>query len=69
MEVQWVKFDYTHKNETAPQDDSLVWINETFYDGVTIGYFDGFTFRVWTGSDDCNISHWAKIEYRIAPKP
>ena len=67
MNVQWHPFDYENKRATAPSSDSIVWIVEGG-DDVTLGYFDGFTFRLWSGTDDCDITHWAIIEYPEAPE-
>jgi hypothetical protein len=68
-EVGWRPFDYQDKENTAPKDDGLVWIVEEFYtDGVTLGFFDGFTMRTWTGSDDCSVSFWAPIVYPSKPE-
>lgn len=69
--ANWKKFDYERKSDTAP-DKSLwhteLWIVETFYDeGVTIGYYDGHTFRTSGGSDDCHVSHWAEIDIPDMP--
>jgi len=61
--ITWNAFDYADKANTAPKHSELVWIVEEFYeDGVTLGYFDGYTFRTWGGSDDCSVSWWAEIE-------
>ena len=65
--VDWRPFDYDHKAATRPPDERHVWIFETYASHVTTGYFDGFTFRVWYGSDDCFVSHWAPIEYPAPP--
>jgi hypothetical protein len=65
--VDWHEFDYNRKADT-PTDYDLVWIVENYYaGGVTVGYFDGFTFRTWSGSDDCSVSHWAPIVYPAGP--
>ncbi len=62
--VQWTA------SATAPEAGVLVWIVEQFYEeGVTLGYFDGYTFRTWNGSDDCSVSHWAPINYPALPGP
>jgi hypothetical protein len=66
MNVKWRPFDYDNRRETGPESDKLVWINEVYYHGVTVGVFDGFTFRTWWGSDDCAVSHWAPI---VWPEP
>lgn len=67
-QIDWRPYDRTAKTTTAPPADALVWIYERFYEeGVTVGYFDGFTFRTWTGSDDCSVSHWAPIEFPAVP--
>lgn len=66
--AEWHKFDYEKKAETAPPADTLVWIVEEFYvQGVTLGYFDGFTFRTWQGSDDCSIAAWAALQFPEMP--
>lgn len=66
--VGWRPFDYDAKAAAAPETDVLVWIVEEDYaEGVTVGYFDGFTFRTWQGSDDCSVSHWAPLAYPAAP--
>ena len=70
--VAWHAFDYENKDETAPPRElnyELVWIIETFYsNGVDLGYFDGHTFRTRSGSDDCNVTHWALIDYPEPPE-
>jgi hypothetical protein len=69
-EQTWYQFDYDDKPNTAPPVDVPVWIREDQYmDGVTIGYFDGFTFRTWTGSDDCAVSWWMDLTYPADPDP
>lgn len=68
VQPTWKKYDRAAKKETAPHPDTLVWIREEFYEGgVTLGYFDGFTFRTWSGSDDCSVSRWAEIAYPVDP--
>lgn len=62
MNVKWHPYDYENKPATAPDSDSIVWIVEGG-DEVTLGYFDGFTFRLWSGSDDCDVRYWAEMEY------
>ena len=67
--MKWHKFDYDNKEKTAPEAHKSVWINEEFYvNGVTTGYFDGFTFRMDGGSDDCSVTHWAEIVYPKGPR-
>lgn len=64
----WRRFDFDDKKATAPPTDELVWIVEDFYEnGTTLGYFDGFTFRTYSGSDDCSVSWWAPITYPDPP--
>ena len=69
MTIEWKPFDYTRKAETKPRHvDVLYWIIEEFYEqGVTLGYFDGFTWRTSWGSDDCSVSWWAEIQYPDPP--
>ena len=47
----------------------MVWVVEASYaQGVTVGVFDGFTYRVLpSGSDDCHVTHWAKMNIPTAP--
>ena len=66
MKIVWKSFDYDHKDETAPEVDTLVWIVDDNYFGVTLGYFDGFTMRTWNGDDDCSVLYWASI---VKPAP
>jgi hypothetical protein len=66
--IVWHRFDYANKASTKPPTDNLVWVVEEFYEeGVTLGYFDGYTFRTWGGSDDCEVSWWAEITYPALP--
>jgi hypothetical protein len=66
--AEWREFDYENKAATAPEASSstLVWVNEADQ-GVSLGVFDGFTFRMWYGTDDCDVTHWAPIAYPAAP--
>jgi hypothetical protein len=68
--TDWRRFDHNDKDNTAPKGTyELVWIREDQYEeGVTIGYFDGYTFCLWGGSDDCSVSWWAPIEYPADPE-
>ena len=67
--TEWREFDYDRRYEMAPPPGEMVWIVETFYaDGVTIGVYDGTTFRVLpSGSDDCSVSHWAPMSFPPTP--
>lgn len=65
--MKWTEFDYYDTEATAPPAEELVWVVDTGSSGVTAGYFDGFTFRLWSGTDDCEVTHWAEIEYPAAP--
>lgn len=69
--VEWHPFDYD-KPATAPPpalNYGPLWIVETFYTGgVSIGFFDGYTFRTFSGSDDCCVTYWAEIEYPEPPE-
>ena len=71
-DVEWHKFDYDDKSTAPPKkfEQELVWIYEEHYlEGIGLGYFDGFIFRMWTGTDDCSVSHWAEIQYpEFAPE-
>jgi hypothetical protein len=67
--VEWQKYDREDKAGTTPAEEHLVRVVEEFYEGgVTLGFFDGFTWRTWSGSDDCSVSAWAPIQYPAAPK-
>lgn len=66
MNVHWHPFDYESKEVTAPVANHLVWVVEGDGD-VELGYFDGFTFRLWTGTDDCDIRKWAHVDFPEAP--
>lgn len=66
--MEWRIFDYTDRLRTAPAMGELVWIMEQYYiQGVTMGYFDGRVMRMWGGSDDCSVTHWAEIDYPEGP--
>lgn len=70
--AEWRRFDYADKPGTAPAAGEMVWIAEEFYTpgGVTVGVFDGFTFRVLpSGSDDCSVTHWAPLGRPDPPAP
>ena len=67
--VQWHKFDYDDKKNTAPETYVEVWIVEEFYtNGVTIGWFDGYTFNTHEFKDDCKVSYWAYMSYPDPPE-
>lgn len=60
-EPQWEAYDRENKKDTAPTAYELVWI--VAEGDITFGYFDGFTFRLWSGTDDIHVTHWAYIDY------
>jgi hypothetical protein len=66
----WVPFDYEVRprdSQPLPPENTPVWIyEEDYFVDVTIGYFDGFTLRSWTGSDDIHVTHWRHI---VRPEP
>lgn len=67
MTVQWHRFDYNNKRRTCPPSRTgLCWVVDDTDSGVTIGEYDGYTWRVG-GSDDCSVSWWAPINYPPAP--
>jgi hypothetical protein len=67
--ADWQPYDFTDKAHTAPPADRMVWVLEMDYEaGVTVGIFDGFTFRMLpSGTDDCDVRWWAPIEMPAAP--
>jgi len=70
--VEWHPFDYDKKKATAPDHGDLVWIVEDTHftePVVDLGYFDGFTFVMWQGEDDCHVTHWAEIDHPNTPSP
>lgn len=67
--TKWHRFDYDDKDATAPPAHETVWVFETFYyDGVTTGWFDGYTFQTTETGDDCCVTHWAKMKCPAPPK-
>ncbi len=67
--VEWHPFDYEDKAATAPKHHyEPVWIADPDTPGrADIGYFDGYTFRLWGGSDDVSVQAWAEITYPAYP--
>jgi hypothetical protein len=66
--MEWHPFNYENKKaKPEPPAYDIVWVVESG-DGITLGYFDGFTFRLWHGSDDCEVLYWAEIDYPEGPK-
>jgi hypothetical protein len=68
MKVEWREYDSENSPNTRPSLNTSVWVIEWFYYGVTIGYHNGRTFLTADGSDDCEITHWAPIEYPDPPE-
>jgi hypothetical protein len=68
--AEWTPFDYDARDANPlPTPGELVWIVEEFYgERVVAGYFDGFTWRVWHGSDDCSVTHWMPMTKPEEPK-
>lgn len=57
----WHPFDYQDKTRPpAPPVDQMVWIfEESYTGGVTVGLFDGVTWRMLpSGTDDCDVTWW-----------
>jgi predicted SnoaL-like aldol condensation-catalyzing enzyme len=68
--MKWHQYVYEERDATAPPEGELVWVLERYYlEGVGIGYYDGYTMRMWSGSDDCGVTHWARIQYPKGPAP
>jgi hypothetical protein len=42
--------------------NQLVWVYEEYGIGVTIGYFNGETMALWTGSTEDSVTHWRWID-------
>ncbi len=67
---KWREVDYSPGGNAAPDSkyyNQLVWCLE---DGrVTPGYFDGFTWCTWYGSDDFNVDFWAPMAMPAPPFP
>jgi hypothetical protein len=68
--VKWRPFDSADKAGTAPARGELVWIAPAADYGipVTVGHFDGFTFRDKDGYDDLRVTHWAPIAWADPPQ-
>lgn len=70
--VEWHVYDFEDEATNPPRElfGEMLWVVEQFYvEGVTIGLYDGFTFRVLpSGSDDCSVTHWARIETPLGPE-
>ena len=67
---KWREFDYEDKGQTAPDRKDwheLMWCIE--YNQVEVGYFDGFTWRRWSGSDDFSVDFWAPMAWPSGPLP
>jgi hypothetical protein len=78
--TEWIPFHHPSDGEVEkksdnqlPDRDKLVWVFDTFYDGVTIGFYthngnpdDGWWVN-YTGSDDVGIDYWMPLEYPEAP--
>lgn len=43
-------------------------MEEFYINGVTQGFFDGYTFNTFDSKDDCYVSYWAEIEYPEPPE-
>ena len=66
--INWIRFDYRNKRNTAPPTHEPVFIREDNYqDGVSVGFFDGLTWHDVHGSDDLKISWWASIDWPEDP--
>jgi hypothetical protein len=66
--VTWHPYNWNDKEATKPPKIyTLYWIKEDQEDEITMGYFDGFTWHLWGGSDDCSASAWAEITYPGGP--
>lgn len=64
--TDWRKFDQEDKPNTTPAPEVLVWVWEAGFlgePGPQIGYFDGHCWRMWWGTDDCDVTHWADLHY------
>jgi hypothetical protein len=65
----WYPFDYDNPLACArPSHGTLVWINDEFYNGVTIGVWDGRRWETADGSSDISVSHWMPIDMPDSPK-
>lgn len=69
--ADWREYNrYDKKNTTPSATGVLVWVWEAGFQGdpgVSLGYFDGLSFRMWWGTDDCDITHWAPIDFPAGP--
>lgn len=63
----WIPYDHENRDANPlPTRGDLVWIYDEYYQGATIGYWDGW----WSdsyGSDDVGVSHWMPLEYPKEP--
>lgn len=59
---RWHRYDQHDREATAPLRNHLVWVYEEYGIGVTIGYFNGETMVLWTGSTDGSVTHWRRID-------
>ena len=67
MAIEWHKYDRGYGDAPLPEEDKLVWMYDIDH-GICLGVFDGYTWQMWWGSDDCRITHWALIEKPEPPR-
>lgn len=57
----WIPYNHEDKAEfPLPKTGELVWINDEYYAGVTVGFWDGY-WHNYAGSDDVGVTHWMPL--------
>ena len=64
----WHPFDYEDRVGTAPPIEDFVWVYDRYYEGVTLGYWNGYEMCTLANKDDCSISHWMHLTRPAAPR-
>lgn len=66
--ADWIPYDYEDKKANPlPKSGELVWIHDEFYEGVTIGVWNGW-WESAAGSDDISVTHWTPLTKPEPPK-
>lgn len=69
--AQWRGFHYANKKLTRPVAGMPVWVCGVMPEGelgVAVGFFDGFTMCLWSGTDDIFVYYWAPMYYPEPPE-
>lgn len=63
MSLDWTPFDHEHWSANPlPEPDEMVWVFDAYYEGITLGWWNGTGWRGVDQGDDIGVMAWMPLQ-------